>query len=70
MAGADRLNVPTYLTTPKCGRFFINSDTGNDYGTTLAPPTCMYPLDGNRFVPGFDQAHLGGDTGRPTRRAR
>jgi arylsulfatase A-like enzyme len=22
----------------------------------------MYPEDGNRFVPGFDQAHLGGDT--------
>jgi hypothetical protein len=55
-------NVPSYLTTPKCGRFFINSDTGNDYGTTLTPPTWMYPLDGNRFVPGFDQAHLGGDT--------
>ena len=21
----------------------------------------MYPLDGNRFAPGFDPAHLGGD---------
>ena len=25
-------NVPSYLTTPKCGRFFINADSGNDYG--------------------------------------
>ena len=32
-----------------------------DYGTATTPPAWMYPLDGNRFVPGFDRAHLGGD---------
>jgi Sulfatase/Type I phosphodiesterase / nucleotide pyrophosphatase len=56
------VNVPSYLTQPKCGRFFINSDTTNDYGTLTTPPAWMYPEDGNRFVPGFDPDHLGGDT--------
>ncbi|MEA2444732.1 MAG: hypothetical protein QOJ12_2024 [Thermoleophilales bacterium] len=56
------VNVPTYLSQPKCGRFFINSDTSNDYSTLTTSPAWMYPEDGNRFVPGFDQAHLGGDT--------
>ncbi|MFC4161283.1 alkaline phosphatase family protein [Chitinimonas lacunae] len=55
------VNVPSYLTEPKCGRFYINSDKGNDYGTLATPPTWLYPLDGNRFVPGNDPEHLGGD---------
>jgi hypothetical protein len=54
-------NVPTYLTTPTCGRFYVNSDSGNDYGTKAAFPSWMYPEDGNRFFPGTDSAHLGGD---------
>ena len=31
--------------------------------TAPAPlsPANIYPLDGNRFVPGFDPAHIGGD---------
>jgi hypothetical protein len=56
------VNVPSYLTQPKCGRFYINSDAGNDYGTLTTAPAWMYPEDGNRFVPGFDKDHLGGDT--------
>ena len=32
------------------------------YGTGTTLPAKIYPLDGNRFVPGFDLAHLGGDT--------
>ena len=32
------------------------------YGTGTTLPAKIYPLDGNRFVPGFDPAHLGGDT--------
>ena len=38
----DGKNVPSYLTRPDpknhklCGRFFINSDSSNDYGTTKA----------------------------------
>jgi hypothetical protein len=58
-------NVPSYLFTP-CGRFFINSDGSNDYGTRAAFPSWLYPEDGNRFFPGTDASalagHLGGDT--------
>ena len=31
------------------------------YGTGALSPANLYPLDGNRFVPGFDPAHIGGD---------
>ena len=31
------------------------------YGTATTAPAWMYPLDGNRFAPGFDPAHRGGD---------
>ena len=55
-------NVPGYLTQPKCGRFYINSDSSNDYTTATTRPAWMYPEDGNRFFPGHDKAHLGGDT--------
>jgi hypothetical protein len=53
--------VPSYLTA-SCGRFFVNSDKSNDYGTKAAFPSFMYPSEGNRFWPGNDRAHLGGDT--------
>jgi predicted AlkP superfamily pyrophosphatase or phosphodiesterase len=55
------VNVPAYLLDP-CGRFFVNSDSSNAYGTNLAFPSWIYPLDGDRFVPGHNPAHLGGDT--------
>jgi hypothetical protein len=56
------VNVPSYLTEP-CGRFFIDSDSAaaKSYGTAMTPPAWMYPLDHNRFAPGRDAAHLGGD---------
>jgi hypothetical protein len=60
--------VPEYLTKKDpndptlCGRYFINADKGNDYGTKTASPSWLYPGEGNRFVPGNDPAHLGGDT--------
>jgi hypothetical protein len=57
-------NVPSYITgggAAECGRFFINSDGSNHYGTLDAFPSWIYPADGNRFVPGSDPAHLGGD---------
>jgi hypothetical protein len=53
------VNVPTYLSD-FCGRYYVNS--GNTYGTSTAFTSWLYPLDGNRFVPGYDEAHLGGDT--------
>lgn len=58
--GPDGVNVPTYIKDPFCGRFYVNSSL--TYGTSTAFPSWIYPLDGNRFVPGNDPAHLGGDT--------
>ena len=60
--GPEGVNVPSYIAEPRCGRFYVNSDKANDYGTTTTAPAWMYPEDGNRFVPGHDPAHLGGDT--------
>src|SRR4051794_23708056 len=66
--GPTGKNVPPYLlerssTDSKiCGRFFINSDSANHYGTKDAFPSYLYPSDGNRYWPGNDQKHLGGDT--------
>jgi hypothetical protein len=54
-------NVPAYISEPVCGRYYVNSDPSLDYGTRTTPPAWMYPLDGNRFVPGYDPEHLGGD---------
>ena len=59
--GPTGSNVPTYISQPVCGRYYVNSDSNLDYGTKTTPPAWMYPLDGNRFVPGYDPAHLGGD---------
>ncbi|HST85310.1 MAG TPA: alkaline phosphatase family protein [Kineosporiaceae bacterium] len=59
--GPAGVNVPSYLQDP-CGRFFVNSDGSNAYGTNLAFPSWIYPLDGDRFVPGHNPGHLGGDT--------
>ncbi|MEO8095475.1 MAG: alkaline phosphatase family protein, partial [Pseudolysinimonas sp.] len=58
-------NVPDYLLARNadiCGRYYINADKANDYGTKTAYPAWLYPGEGNRFVPGNDPAHLGGDT--------
>jgi predicted AlkP superfamily pyrophosphatase or phosphodiesterase len=59
--GPTGVNVPLYISQPECGRYYVNSDSNLDYGTKTTPPAWMYPLDGNRFVPGYDPAHLGGD---------
>lgn len=61
--------VPTYIDTAdagdptKCGRFYINSDKGNDYGTLATFPSWVYPEDGNRFFPGTDASSLDGHVG-------
>ena len=69
--GPAGFNVPSYLTTvdpvdaTKCGRYYINSDKGNDYGTLDAFPSWIYAEEGNRFFKGSDASaaagHLGGD---------
>ena len=58
-------NVPSYLSD-YCGRWYINSDAGNSYGTTTAFPSWMYPEDGNRFFPGTDASAMAGHTGGDT----
>ena len=60
--GDNSKNVPRYIASPECGRFYVNSDSDKTYGTGTTSPAWMYPLDGNRFVPGRDPRHLGGDT--------
>jgi hypothetical protein len=59
--GPTGFNVPSYISTPACGRFYVDSATSLSYGTATTPPAWMYPLDGNRFAPGFDPLHRGGD---------
>ena len=59
--GPTGYNVPAYIAEPTCGRYYVDSASSLDYGTATTPPAWMYPLDGNRFVPGFDPAHYGGD---------
>jgi hypothetical protein len=44
-----------------CNRWWTWQASGA-HGTDSILPGRIYPLDGNRFVPGSDPAHLGGDT--------
>jgi Type I phosphodiesterase / nucleotide pyrophosphatase len=50
-----------YITADPNNRFFVNSDPSNDYGTLTQSPAWIYPEDGDRMVPGFNEGHLGGD---------
>jgi hypothetical protein len=59
--GPAGVNVPSYLSEPRCGRFYLNSSKDLDYGTRTTVPAWMYPEDGDRFIPGRDPAHQGGD---------
>lgn len=53
--GPVGINVPSYISQPIGGRFYLESRS--TYGTEGN----LYPLDGNSFVPGFDKNRLGGD---------
>jgi type I phosphodiesterase/nucleotide pyrophosphatase len=59
--GPTGFNVPAYIANPVCSRYYVDSATSLSYGTATTAPAWMYPLDGNRFAPGFDAAHRGGD---------
>jgi hypothetical protein len=59
--GPTGVNVPSYIASPVCGRFYVNAAKSLDYGTLTTSPAWMYPLEGNRDFPGDDSAHLGGD---------
>ena len=56
------INVPKYISEPAGNRFYVRSESSNDYGTRSQFPSWIYPEDGNRMVPGTDPKHLGGDT--------
>jgi hypothetical protein len=59
--GPAGVSVPTYISLPADGRFYISSDTLYDsYETTSTPPAWLYPEDG-RMTPGF-AGHEGGDS--------
>ena len=44
-----------------CSRWWTWQQAGA-YGTDILSPANLYPLDGDRFVPGFTPGHVGGDT--------
>ncbi len=56
--------LPPWLnvTAGGCANRWWTDQPAGAYGTGALSPANIYPLDGNRFVPGFDPAHLGGDT--------
>ena len=58
--GPDGINVPSYLSSPECGRWYVDSDSDLTYDTDRSPAR-LYPLDGNRYTVGRDPAHRGGD---------
>lgn len=58
--GPSGVGVADYLTSPACGRFYVDADPAMTYDTWQSPAR-MYPLDGNRYTVGHDPAHEGGD---------
>lgn len=60
----EAVSPPAYIDLSDCSRWWTMQSTTPplDYGTTTQAPAWMYPLEGNRFMPGTDPAHLGGDT--------
>ncbi len=59
----EAVNAPAYIDLSLCSRFWTRQSTAPplDYGTASIAPAWMYPLEGNRFAPGFDPGHIGGD---------
>jgi Type I phosphodiesterase / nucleotide pyrophosphatase len=57
--------APAYLgltlVAGNCDNRWWTFQGAGAYGTDILSPANIYPLDGNRFVPGFDSAHIGGD---------
>jgi hypothetical protein len=51
-------NVPTYISTPACGRYWVERNKGYD---TLQLPAILYPATDDRYVVGDEPDHQGGD---------
>jgi predicted AlkP superfamily pyrophosphatase or phosphodiesterase len=69
--GDNQWRIPELITTvPRpylnftgtCADRWVTWQRAGAYRTGEISPANIYPLDGNRFVPGFDPNHLGGDT--------
>jgi predicted AlkP superfamily pyrophosphatase or phosphodiesterase len=58
--GPTGVNVPTYLSEPACGRWYVDSAKTKTYDTNL-DPAWLYPLDGDRYTHGDRTDHQGGD---------
>ncbi|MFN8194587.1 MAG: alkaline phosphatase family protein [Nocardioidaceae bacterium] len=58
--GPTGVNVPDYISSPVCGRWYVDSASSKTYDTNLSPAR-LYPLDGDRYTIGKDPAHYGGD---------
>ena len=50
--------VPTYISTPTCGRYWVERNKGYD---TLQEPASLYPATDDRYVVGDEPGHQGGD---------
>lgn len=58
-------DMPLYFNdVPNCTNRWWTWQQAGAYGTGTEQPAAIYPLDGNRFVPGVpsDAPHIGGDT--------
>jgi predicted AlkP superfamily pyrophosphatase or phosphodiesterase len=60
--GAPPAYLGLTLVTGSCTNRWWTFQGAGAYGTGAMSPANIYPLEGNRFVPGFDPAHIGGDT--------
>ena len=58
--GSSLALFPETAPPASCSRWSTWQAAGA-YGTNAISPAQIYPLDGNRFVPGFDPDHYGGD---------
>jgi hypothetical protein len=58
---ANVLPAPAYFNLAPCSRWSTWQAAGA-YGTGSILPAKIYPLDGDRFVPGRHPLHVGGDT--------
>ena len=63
-------DVPSYIKEPtgdngsnacKDNPYYVDADSAINYGTLDTSPAWMYPLQGNRDIPGNDPKHQGGD---------
>jgi hypothetical protein len=58
MRGPTGRNVPSYITTPNCGRYWVERNKGYD---TLQEPASLYPATDDRYVVGDEPTRQGGD---------